>query len=144
LEALHRRAAPATEGSFDPDNVRACKKRYLEEHGSAALQEATRRSLALLWQRIAHQTGISRADIGYLVLPQLGRQLLEENYLPALDLPRAQVDIDAGLGLGHLGCADQLVGLIPLLNDRRARGELVLLVGGGAGFNWTLCLMELC
>lgn len=143
LEGLHRHTHPAPEGSFDPDDIRSSKKRYLVEHGATALQDATRRSLHSLWQRVAQRSGVSRHDIGHLLLPHLGRQLLADNYLAALDLPRAQTNIEAGLQLGHLGCADPLLSLHQLQQGGHASGELALLVGAGAGFSWTLCLVSL-
>ncbi|MDK2126682.1 3-oxoacyl-[acyl-carrier-protein] synthase III C-terminal domain-containing protein [Parachitinimonas caeni] len=143
LEVMHRHAEPAPEGSFDPDDIRRSKKRFLAEKGLDSLIHATRNSLCRLWEQVATEAGVGRSDIAHLLLPHLGRQLLEENYLPALNLPRARSNIEQGLQIGHLGCADPLVGLSRLLETGCVSGELALLVGAGSGFSWTLCLVRL-
>lgn len=142
LERLHRHAAPLEEGVFVPHDIRSTKKQFLAEYGAGPLTSATQAALTLLWTQIQEDTGVRPADIRHLVLPHLGQTLLRENYCPVFDLPNAQNNIAEGLHVGHLGCADAFHGLCSVLESRPAPGSIALLVGAGAGFSWSLCLVR--
>ncbi|SFR29113.1 3-oxoacyl-[acyl-carrier-protein] synthase-3 [Lentzea waywayandensis] len=61
----------------------------------------------------------------------------------ALDLPLSAVNADVAAAHGHLGCADQILGLSWLVErDLVAPGEVVALTSTGSGMHWTCTLIE--
>lgn len=142
LERMHRHPVPMNEQDVEPYDIRATKKRFLAEQGTLALTTATRTALMSLWAGIQSDADVRPEDIRYLVLPHLGYTLLTENYAPVFDLPNATSNLEEGLAVGHLGCADAFHGLRSLFESRPRPGSLALLVGAGAGFSWSLCLVR--
>jgi len=142
LERMHRHALPMQEGAFECHDIRATKKQFLTEQGASRLTIATRTALTSLWSDIQRDTGVCPEDIRYLVLPHLGYTLLTENYAPVFDLPNAVTNLEEGLNVGHLGCADAFHDLGSLQESRPPAGSVALLVGAGAGFSWSLCLVR--
>jgi 3-oxoacyl-[acyl-carrier-protein] synthase-3 len=142
LERMHRHRLPMNEGEVAPYDIRATKKQFLTEQGTSTLTSATRTALASLWAGVQRDAGVRPEEIRHLVLPHLGYTLLTENYTPVFDLPNATTNLEEGLTVGHLGCADAFHGLTSLIESRPAPESLALLVGAGAGFSWSLCLVR--
>lgn len=144
LEEMHRLDFPKVEGSFDKDDIRICKKAFMMKYGQESLLDATHYSLTYLWERIMNLSGVTGEDIDHLILPNLGKALLSENYLSVLPKPRKTLSLDWGLSVGHLGCSDAWMGLYQSLHKGLCKtGELALLVGAGSGFSWSLCLVKI-
>ena len=87
--------------------------------------------------------GCKRGDINWAVFPNLGVSALRRAYLAPLGLELAATTWEWGRLTGHVGAADQIIGLYNLhRTGRAAPGERVLLVGIGAGFSWTCAVAE--
>ncbi len=83
------------------------------------------------------------ADIRWTVFPNLGADTLRRAYLEPLGLDLAATTWEWGRRTGHVGAADQIIGLAKLAGSGRAEpGDRVLLVGIGAGFSWTCAVAE--
>jgi 3-oxoacyl-[acyl-carrier-protein] synthase III len=102
---------------------------------AAGLAEAVDGALA--------DAGLGRGDITWAVFPNLGADTLRRAYLGPLGLDLAATTWEWGRHTGHVGAADQIIGLHNLCRSGRvAPGERVLLVGIGAGFTWTCAVAE--
>jgi 3-oxoacyl-[acyl-carrier-protein] synthase-3 len=101
----------------------------------SGLTEAVERSLA--------DAAVKLADINWAVLPNLGVAGLRRSYLEPLGLDLAATAWEWGRRTGHVGAADQVIGLGNVAySGRVAPGDRVLLVGVGAGFSWTCAVVE--
>lgn len=101
----------------------------------AGLTEAIERSL--------DEARLKLADIARTVFPNLGATSLRKAYLEPLGLDLAATAWEWGRRTGHVGAADQLIGLAELAGSGRlSPGDRVLLVGVGAGFSWTCAVVE--
>lgn len=61
----------------------------------------------------------------------------------ALGMPLSAVNADVAAAYGHLGCADQILGLWRLVErDLVAPGDVVALTSTGSGMHWTCTLIE--
>ncbi|MFI9389017.1 ketoacyl-ACP synthase III family protein [Kutzneria sp. NPDC052558] len=88
--------------------------------------------------------GLRIADVDHVVVPNFGRELLQEECLDPLGVDVSRTVWDWGREVGHVGAADQFAGLARLVETGKARpGETVLLVGVGGGFNWTCVLLRM-
>ncbi|MGH3714739.1 MAG: ketoacyl-ACP synthase III family protein, partial [Micromonosporaceae bacterium] len=84
-------------------------------------------------------------ELAQVVIPTLGRQLLERHYLRPLKLDLSRTTWEFARTVGHLGAGDQFAGLDWLLTTGQLRpGDLLLLVGLGAGYVWTCAVLEMC
>jgi 3-oxoacyl-[acyl-carrier-protein] synthase-3 len=103
---------------------------------TSGLTEAVGQALA--------EAGLTAGDVSWAVFPNLGVEALRNAYLRPLKLELGQTTWEWGRRTGHVGAADQLIGLQKLISTGRARpGDAVLLVGIGAGFSWTGAVVEL-
>jgi len=144
LEGLHRGAAPAPE---TPEllnaehDVRAAKKRFLEENGSDSLKKSTLAAVREIREALLPDGDDPR--LRRIVYPNLGLKLLEENYFPEFPGGAFTSLWDFGRTVGHLGSGDQIAGLDHLARHQKfAVGDRLLLLGAGAGFTWTGTLIE--
>jgi 3-oxoacyl-[acyl-carrier-protein] synthase-3 len=87
---------------------------------------------------------VKAADISVTVLPNLGAATLRQAYLKPLGVGLEATAWEWGRRTGHVGAADQLIGLRSVIDSGRAApGDRVLLVGIGAGFSWTGAVVQL-
>jgi len=101
----------------------------------SGLTEAIERSLA--------EADLKLADVDWAVFPNLGAGTLRRTYLEPLGLDLAATAWEWGRRTGHVGAADQIIGLGSVADSGRAApGDRVLLVGIGAGFSWTCAVVE--
>jgi 3-oxoacyl-[acyl-carrier-protein] synthase III len=113
--------------SADPD--------VLSRRVFSGVTEAIERSLA--------DAQCKLADINWTVFPNLGAGGLQRAYLQPLGLDLAATAWEWGRRTGHVGAADQIIGLANVAySGRAAPGDRVLLVGIGAGFSWTCAMVE--
>ena len=102
----------------------------------SGLTEAVERSLG--------EAELKLADISWAVFPNLGAGTLRRAYLEPLGLDLGATAWEWGRRTGHVGTADQILGLANVASSGRAApGDRVLLVGIGAGFSWTCAVVEL-
>jgi 3-oxoacyl-[acyl-carrier-protein] synthase III len=101
----------------------------------SGLTEAVERPLA--------EAGLKLTDVTRVVFPNLGATALRKAYLEPLGLDLAATAWEWGKHTGHVGAADQIIGLGNVADrGRMAPGDVVLLVGVGAGFSWTGAVVE--
>lgn len=141
MDTPHEQSAATLASEYD---VRETKKRYMASHGPSRLAQATREVTSELWQRSLAEAGIASRDVKKIVLPNLGRKLMEAAYF---ELCENQLDrtlwSTLGRSIGHLGPADQILGLDHLLETGAVRaGDHVALLGAGAGFSWSCMILE--
>lgn len=118
---LQHAATPEAEGSWE---------RY-----ASALMATTQRAL--------DETGLSTGDISRVVTPNIHRGVSPENY-ELLGFTEKQSTWEVGRRLGHIGPGDQFLGIEYLVKERAVGpGDLVLLVGAGAGFSFSAAVVEI-
>ena len=82
-------------------------------------------------------------DIARFVFPNIGLSALQR-YLELLGVSLADTTWERGRRIGHVGGADQLIGLAHLVEGGHVGpGERVMLVGIGAGFSWSCAVVEM-
>ena len=93
--------------------------------------------------RALTDAGVGLAEISLLVHANISTLLAEAQFHKPLGIDAGRTTLDWGRDIGHVGGADQLLGLNQLMSSGRARsGDLVLLIGAGMGFSWTAAVVE--
>jgi 3-oxoacyl-[acyl-carrier-protein] synthase-3 len=146
LERMHRGRDPfstAPRSISSRVDMRRTKKAFLETEGMAAFTQARGDSLRRVLQTCLADARLDGDDprLRYVVLPRLGRKMIELAYLPVItELTRA-VTLPTGQVTGHLGAGDAPAGLAELHHDKLLEpGEYALVISAGAGFTWS-CLL---
>ncbi|ANP49603.1 3-oxoacyl-[acyl-carrier-protein] synthase-3 [Streptomyces griseochromogenes] len=135
-------AVPHEDG--EPLDLRSRKKRYVKNHGYDELLERLAAGTAANVRQTLTDAELTLDDMTWVVLPNLGRALLEWEFLEPLDIPLERTTWDWGRQVSHLGPGDQFAGLDHLVTSGRVRpGDHVLLVGVGIGFNWTSAVVDI-
>jgi len=126
-----------------PLDLRTFKRRYLTRVG---FPELSRRLTDGLVENVAGtlgDAGCALAEVDLFVLPNLGRDLMQWEFLDPLGISVEQTSWDNARRIGHLGAGDQFANLAHLAEtDRLLPGMRVLMVGVGLGFSWTSALLE--
>ncbi|MFF9020305.1 ketoacyl-ACP synthase III family protein [Streptomyces eurythermus] len=147
LERMHRGDhpfRPPADGRVRKVNLEECKEQYLDRHGMRATVDRAARG-----QRSAVEEALAGAkaelrDIARFVLPHLGRRRLESAYFRPFGIAPEDTTWPWSRTVGHLGAGDQFAGLARLIERREVRpGDLVLLLGVGAGFTWSAAVVEI-
>lgn len=147
LEEMHRLEYASCESEIflkQKYNVRESKKQFLIKYGLPKLTSETRNALKKLSQSIFNED-VALSDIKYFIFPNLGKKMLEDNYYPAFNCEEDNTLWDFGRTVGHLGTSDCFAGLSFLQDNNKLKtSEHILMIGAGAGFSWTACLLEIC
>lgn len=146
LESLGRdvdRFLPAPDPAAGPLDLRGFKARYLRRAG---FDELRARLWAGLRTNVAATARAARVDLAavdrYLV-PNVGRDLLEWEFLEPLGIGVDRTAWDNARRIGHLGAADQFANLADMIERGvLTAGQHVLLIGVGLGFSWTSALLR--
>lgn len=143
-EAMHRddqERDETGEASIAEHDVRESKRRYLAEHGQAAIAHESKQALLRIKSKLL--PGDAERELDHIVFPNLGEELLEANYYPVFESARQKSLWAFGRTVGHLGTADAVAGLYELTVVRSlSAGTRVLLIGAGAGFTFSGVLLE--
>ncbi len=147
LEGMYRGEQPfgAVPGhaGYPVDN-RARRAEYGARSDLAVLGRQIRSGLTEVVDRALAEAELQAGDIDWAVFPNLGVATLQQGYLQPLGLELAATAWEWGRRTGHVGAADQIIGLGNISDSGRAApGDHVLLVGVGAGFTWTGAVIEL-
>ncbi|GAA1918336.1 ketoacyl-ACP synthase III family protein [Streptantibioticus ferralitis] len=135
-------AVPHQDGK--PLDLRGRKKRYVKDHGYEELLERLSDGARANVRRTLAAAESDLDGIARVVLPNLGRTLLEWEFLEPLGIPLERTVWEWGRHVSHLGPGDQFAGLDHLVVSGRVHpGDRVLLVGVGIGFNWTSAVVEI-
>ncbi len=87
--------------------------------------------------------GTTLGQITHLLHANFGTPFAESQFHKPLGIDAGRTLHDWGLDVGHVGGADQLLGLHQLMESGRGRrGDLILLVGAAMGFSWSAAVME--
>lgn len=147
LEAMHRGADAFGTMPFSVRStvdLEAAKRAFLAEIG---VTESVDRVSA--GQRKAVEAALRGAQCGFgeidwFVLPNLGVQRLHNTYFKPFGIPAEFTTLDWLRRVGHLGPGDQFGGLAWLVEHRRLRpGQRCMVLGVGAGFTWSACVIEM-
>lgn len=146
LEGMHRMSIPVAEHDTSLEwfhDVREAKRRFLSERGRAEFESTLTNALMVLRQRLLSNTCLRSEMADWLILPNVGKRVLSSVYEPAFSDLALDDMWRSGRTIGHAGAADQFLGLAKLLaSDQLKPGQLVLLVGAGAGFSCSILLVE--
>lgn len=147
LEKLHRFDKPIDLNAKDAVdkqyNIRSTKKEFLQSYGKDAVINATKDAIQRLWQETFLEGVISPDQIHYFIFPNLSEEVLDTNYFSIYPQAKERSLWYLGKQLGHLGASDCAVGLDYLLNQNNLMpGEKIACIGAGAGFSWTLMIIE--
>ena len=89
------------------------------------------------------EAGIRKRDICRFIFPFTGRDTLIKEFAEPLDVDPDMTLVDFGCCIGHLGSADQLVGLHEVRNKALVgSGEYLALIGMGAGQTWSIAVLQ--
>jgi 3-oxoacyl-[acyl-carrier-protein] synthase-3 len=147
LEGLYRGDEPYGKVSGQAGHPIDIRRRRREHMATTSHQDIVRRTtegMTKAIERALSDAGLRLVDITRTVFPGIGLAPLRSRYLEPLGL-----DLEASLWecsrrTGHVGSADQLIGLAHLVESARLRpGERVMLVGIGAGFAWSCAVIEM-
>lgn len=105
-------------------------KRQLADGLRAAVTQAT------------DEAGMGLDEARAVVLPGLGRKMLESDYARPLGISLEKTSWVCAAQWGHFGTADQFAAIDYLVKEGRVtRGDRVVVVGEGAGFQWSVAVM---
>lgn len=145
LEALHRGNEPFSPvPSYPLDLTRRARafQRTMPREEIIARRDAGMR--AAVDQALA-DADATLDEVELVALPFVGRNQLEREFLGPLGLKLEQTAFDRGRRVGHTGPGDQLASLDYFARSGRLRaGDLILILGAGGGFVWTIAVAEAC
>lgn len=88
------------------------------------------------------QARVKLDDVAYVVLPAVGRTFLQR-YLDMLNIPISRTMWDYYATTCHLGPGDHFSSLAHLIeHDRCSSGDVILLLGEGVGFQFSVAVLE--
>ncbi len=83
------------------------------------------------------------ADARFVVHPTIARSVVQFSYYDGLGIDPATTTFEWGLGRGHLGAGDHLVGIDHVVRDLGPRpGDLLVAIGVGTGFVATAAVLR--
>ncbi|WP_329015527.1 ketoacyl-ACP synthase III family protein [Streptomyces sp. NBC_00690] len=96
------------------------------------------------FDRACAQADVKLSDIDWYVLPNLGRTRMRAQYFDPFGIDPQRSTWSWGRQVGHLGAGDQFAGLAHLASEGALEpGQTCLLAGAGAGFTWTVGILEI-
>ncbi len=83
------------------------------------------------------------AGTDWFIHANMSKSIAEWGFHCALDLDPDTTMHEWGLDYAHMGGADQLIGLHQLVMEKKPKpGDLIIAVGAGIGFMWTVGVFE--
>jgi len=142
LEAMYRTAETGAEGPLDHD-IKSAKKAYLARHGRDHFNQLFLAALDRLRGDLLAQEELRARPARYIIYPNVGAGLSAQLYARVFGDLAQQDHWRFGRSIGHLGTADQFLGLWHLHSKGDLkRGDQVLLLGAGNGLNLAAMLVE--
>jgi len=146
LEAMGRGDDPFATvpmGNRTPVSVDGHRSRLTRELGMNQVLARMRSGQQEAFRAALEEAGRRPDDVHRFVLPNLGRPRMQALLLEPLQLQLPRTTWEWGMSVGHLGAGDQLAGLAHLADTGDLeRGDVVALLGAGAGFSWTVAVLE--
>ncbi|WP_369360004.1 ketoacyl-ACP synthase III family protein [Streptomyces sp. cg2] len=127
-----------------PLDLRERKRGYMDRVG---LPEVALRCTAGLQNVVKEALGDAGTDIDGIarfVFPNVGKSLVQWDYLDTFGIDEDRTTWAWGSGIGHAGAGDQFGGLNHLAETGAlAPGDRVVLAGSGIGFSWACAVLEI-
>lgn len=131
-------------GAGTPIDLSAAGSVLVREFGLDTLLKRIETGQREAFDRAAAQAGVKFADIDWFVLPNMGRTRMKAQYFDPFGIDPERTAWSWGRRVGHLGAGDQFGGLAHLAaGGSLAPGQICLLAGIGAGFTWTVAVLEM-
>ncbi|HZF89904.1 ketoacyl-ACP synthase III family protein [Streptomyces sp.] len=146
MEQLHRGTEPFTHayGLVDDENLRESKKSYLAQVGRESVLKRAEDALMSVVRSVLDKTGRELDDFAKILLPNMGRGLMEIQFFKPLGISADRTLWDWGRYTGHLGAGDLTAEVARLVEKKEVQpGDQVLLVGAGGGYSLTAAVVEI-
>ncbi|MFC3997677.1 ketoacyl-ACP synthase III family protein [Nocardiopsis sediminis] len=147
LEAMQRGTDPfscAPLTARTPIDVEVQRRAYVAQAGLDTVLDRIDAGQAEALKRALDDAGADLGDIDRFVLPNLGRARMTAHFYGKFDIDPDRTTWDWGRRIGHLGAGDQIAGLGHLADSGHLLpGHLCLLAGVGAGFTWSVAVVEM-
>ncbi|MFI6577790.1 ketoacyl-ACP synthase III family protein [Nocardiopsis sp. NPDC050513] len=135
-------AAPLEHGT--PVDVDAARRGFVADHGLDAVLERIDAGQEAALDRALSEADLKIEDVARFVLPHLGLARMRAHFLNRFEIDPERTTWEWGRRIGHLGAGDQFAGLHHLVaSGGLLPGERCVLVGVGAGFTWSVAVVEL-
>ncbi|WP_369393221.1 ketoacyl-ACP synthase III family protein [Streptomyces sp. CG1] len=126
-----------------PLDLRGRKSRYMKRVGKEFVVDRLVAGLLANTERTLAEAETSMDRIARVVVPNVGRELLEWEFLTPYKIDVDRTVWEWGRRTCHIGGGDQFAGLTYLLESGQLRpGDQVLVVGVGIGFSWTTAVIS--
>ncbi|MER7991175.1 ketoacyl-ACP synthase III family protein [Streptomyces noursei] len=146
LEEMYR-GSGFTDAPFStglPLDLRERKREYMDRLGLAEVALRCSVGLQNVVKEALGDAGTDIDDIARFVFPNVGRSLVQWDYLDAFGIDEERTTWEWGSGIGHAGAGDQFGGLDHLVAaGALSAGDRVVLAGSGIGFSWACAVLEI-
>ncbi|WP_034090044.1 ketoacyl-ACP synthase III family protein [Streptacidiphilus albus] len=149
LEPIYRGVHGWTKAPFEqgtPVDLRSRKSDYLLQHEDAYEQtiHLMTKNAGLALQEALDDADTKLADAQFFVHANIAESIANFSFYTMLGVERARTTYDWGQTIGHVGGADQLIGINHLLESGRPKaGDRIVTMGVGVGFMWTVAVLEI-
>jgi len=116
----------------------------VRELGVEALLARIEQGQREAFERACAQADVKLSDVDWYLLPNLGRTRMRSQFFEPFGIEPKRSMWAWGRHVGHLGAGDQFAALAELSSTGRLEvGQTCLLAGVGAGFTWTVGVLEI-
>jgi 3-oxoacyl-[acyl-carrier-protein] synthase-3 len=127
-----------------PIDMTATGSALVQEVGLETLLRRIEAAQREAFDEATARAGVKLGDVDWYVLPNMGKTRMQAQYFGPFEIPPERTTWSWSRRVGHLGAGDQFGGLAQLLETHRLRpGQTCLLAGIGAGFSWTVAIIEM-
>lgn len=147
LEGMHRMGEAFGEvpaSAPETIDLSECKDNYVAEAGplaTARIAEGQHRVI----QQALDQTGLKIDDFQHFCLPHMGWRRLRAGFFTPFGIDPEKTTWCWSKSIGHLGPGDPVASLDHLAGTGQLRqGDLCLVASVGAGFTWSVMILEIC
>lgn len=145
LEGLHRGDAPFSPVPAYPLDLTQRAEAFQRTMPREEIIRRRDEGMRAAVDQAITDAGVSLADVAYVALPFVGKNQLEREFLGPLGLKLEQTAFERGRRVGHTGPGDQLASLDYFARSGRLKADdLILIVGAGGGFVWTVAVAQAC
>jgi 3-oxoacyl-[acyl-carrier-protein] synthase-3 len=127
-----------------PIDLRANSSSLISGLGLETLLRRIEEGQRSAFEQACEQAHIRFEDVDWYVLPNMGRTRMRAQYFEPFGIQCERTTWSWGRRVGHLGAGDQFGGLAHLVaTGSLVPGQTCLLAGVGAGFTWTVAVLEI-
>ncbi|WP_248958969.1 ketoacyl-ACP synthase III family protein [Sphaerisporangium perillae] len=147
LEGMHRGDDPFGPAPFSvrrPMDLEVWKRAFVARTGLSSCVSRTGAGQREALEAALDEAGMKMAEVDRFLVPHLGRRRLDQAFFRRLGVDPERTTWSWSRRIGHLGAGDQIASLDHLLATRSvAPGEVIMLMGVGAGFTWSCAVVEI-